>query len=334
MGVDFLHRHNILHRDLKAKNIFLFHDGRAVIGDFGTSKTLASATGLGSTLVGSPLYMSPEIMENEPHSFATDVWSLGCILYELLSWRSPFAAPSYPAVVLRITQGTYEPLESGITSDTQALVAQMLQRDQYARPKIRDLISLEAVQQAIRDCNFVQISPTPAEDSPQVVDASALLAAAPDHPPDPTVMAEPVMVAVQEPTMPPPAPSAPPNTQAATSTSSSPPLTHSHGIPAHASAVAVLPTPRARIAHVRGAVCADPLLHIRLPNSFALAQVVSSQRLHLHRQHKQEQQQERALEKKKRLVHSSTAPIYHVRSPQPTIFASDAIQYRLTPTPA
>lgn len=111
-----------------------------MIGDFGTSKLLSSASALGSTLVGSPLNMSPEMLENEPHSFATDIWSLGCILYELLTGQPAFAAPSYPAVVYKITQGTYPPLGATISLHVRELVARMLQKDQHARPTIHEIL--------------------------------------------------------------------------------------------------------------------------------------------------------------------------------------------------
>lgn len=150
-GVEFLHANNVLHRDLKTKNIFLFQDHgdshvRAVLGDFGTSKTLASASALAATIVGSPLYMSPEILDSEPHGMATDIWSLGCILYELLAHRPAFQAPSYPAVVLKITQGSFDPLADGISLPTRELVNRLLQKAPRDRPTAKEILQLSVLE--------------------------------------------------------------------------------------------------------------------------------------------------------------------------------------------
>ncbi|EEY65073.1 protein kinase [Phytophthora infestans T30-4] len=148
-GVSHLHRNRVIHRDLKSSNVFLFKSGRVVLGDFGTSKLLQTtepdqaleAQGLTSTVVGSPLYMSPELLEDESHGFATDIWSLGCVLYEMLSGgKAAFNAPSYPAVVFRITQGDYDPLDTGLVSlEVRDLVARMLQKDPKSRINITEV---------------------------------------------------------------------------------------------------------------------------------------------------------------------------------------------------
>ncbi|TMW65509.1 hypothetical protein Poli38472_008151 [Pythium oligandrum] len=158
-GVGFLHSRHILHRDLKSKNIFCFNDERVVVGDFGTCKPLASTVAMAKTLVGSPLYMSPELLDDEPYSFSTDVWSLGCVLYELLTSRTPFAAPSYPAVVLKITKAAYDPLPPSIPGDVQGLVAKMLQRDPHERPSIAEILDMEIVKQHCQDVRAVNAEP-------------------------------------------------------------------------------------------------------------------------------------------------------------------------------
>ncbi|RHY07370.1 hypothetical protein DYB25_013496 [Aphanomyces astaci] len=105
-----MHGCHVLHRDLKPKNVFVFENGRVVVGDFGISKCLDLSNGFAQTLVGSPAYMCPEIFEGQPYHFKADVWALGCILYELLTGRCPFKASSYPALVTRITSGVFDPL--------------------------------------------------------------------------------------------------------------------------------------------------------------------------------------------------------------------------------
>ncbi|ETL79747.1 NEK protein kinase [Phytophthora nicotianae] len=149
-GVHHLHSHRVVHRDLKCGNVLLFGSGRVVLGDFGTSKLLPTtgpdqaleAQGLTSTVVGSPHYMSPELLEGESHGFATDIWSLGCVLYEMLSGGKPaFNASSYPAVVFRITQGEYDQLDSDlVSSEARDLVARMLQKEPHNRPSITEIL--------------------------------------------------------------------------------------------------------------------------------------------------------------------------------------------------
>jgi serine/threonine-protein kinase ULK/ATG1 len=89
MGFTSLVRENILHRDLKPANI-LFHNGVAKIADFGFCKTLSSRTELASSTVGSPLYMAPEVVQGKSYSSSADLWSLGCVFYEMLYGVCPF----------------------------------------------------------------------------------------------------------------------------------------------------------------------------------------------------------------------------------------------------
>ncbi|GMF43718.1 unnamed protein product [Phytophthora fragariaefolia] len=146
LGVHHLHANGVMHRDLKCGNVLLFQSGRVVLGDFGTSKVVTpnnhepEAQSLTSTVVGSPLYMSPEMLESEPHGFATDIWSLGCVLYELLSaGKHAFAAPSYAAVVSRVTQGKYDPLYT-VSYQAQDLISRMLHKTAHQRPSITDVL--------------------------------------------------------------------------------------------------------------------------------------------------------------------------------------------------
>lgn len=320
MGVQFLHSHNVMHRDLKAKNVFLFANGRAVIGDFGTSKTLSSATAFGSTLVGSPLYMSPEILEGEPHSFPTDVWSLGCILYELLTSESPFAGPSYPAVVFKVTQGSYAPLKSSVSLTVRELVAKMLQKEQHKRPTLEDILAIDvfrgkgdqsAQQQLLVDTVDVvsgselrpASSEAPAPSAGHCDSASAVSSAPIVLPPPAPVETLRAPSALVEPAQD-RAVSLEPGKQAK--------------IHVKASAVAVLPTSRAKVAHVctllrsfaMTVLSKCPMTRWGLTvNCFAYLnqQIVSSQRLHLHRQQLQQ------TSKTKQATYSPHAPICHVR---------------------
>ncbi|ETW04769.1 NEK protein kinase, variant 1 [Aphanomyces invadans] len=140
MALHHMHSCHVLHRDLKPKNVFVFENGRVVVGDFGISKCLDLSNGLAQTLVGSPAYMCPEIFEGKPYDFKADIWALGCILYELLTGRCPFKASSYPALVTRITSGAYAALPQTIRPALGRLVSAMLSQCPDDRPAIQEIL--------------------------------------------------------------------------------------------------------------------------------------------------------------------------------------------------
>ena len=77
-----LSENQIMHRDIKPSNIML-HQGNIKIGDFGFCKPMEFEDQITQTMVGSPIYMAPEILLNEPYSLKADIWSLGVLLFEL-----------------------------------------------------------------------------------------------------------------------------------------------------------------------------------------------------------------------------------------------------------
>ena len=83
MGVEYLHGRKILHRDIKTLNVFLDKNDKLRIGDLGVAKILNNTYSFANTTVGSPYYLSPEICEEKPYNTKSDIWALGCVLYEL-----------------------------------------------------------------------------------------------------------------------------------------------------------------------------------------------------------------------------------------------------------
>jgi NIMA (never in mitosis gene a)-related kinase 1/4/5 len=104
MAIKYLHEQRILHRDLKTSNIFLTTQNVIKLGDFGIAKTLDSTLDQAKTVVGTPYYMSPEVCESKPYSYASDVWSLGCVLYEIVALKHAFDAPNILTLILKIVQ--------------------------------------------------------------------------------------------------------------------------------------------------------------------------------------------------------------------------------------
>lgn len=85
LAMKHCHDRKILHRDLKAGNIFLTKSGIVKLGDFGIAKVLSNTVEKAVTIVGTPYYLSPEIIQNSPYSFKSDIWSLGVLLYEMIA---------------------------------------------------------------------------------------------------------------------------------------------------------------------------------------------------------------------------------------------------------
>ncbi|XP_066239829.1 serine/threonine-protein kinase Nek3 isoform X4 [Saccopteryx leptura] len=89
LGVNHIHKKHVLHRDIKSKNIFLTQNGKVKLGDFGSARLLSSPMAFACTYVGTPYYVPPEIWESMPYNNKSDIWSLGCILYELCTLKHP-----------------------------------------------------------------------------------------------------------------------------------------------------------------------------------------------------------------------------------------------------
>ncbi|CAJ1342527.1 unnamed protein product [Effrenium voratum] len=110
LALKYLHDKHVLHRDLKTQNLFLTAQDRLRIGDFGISKVLESTCAFAKTTIGTPYYLSPEICLEKPYTFSSDIWALGCVLYELACLRVPFDATSLQSLVQKITRGPTPPL--------------------------------------------------------------------------------------------------------------------------------------------------------------------------------------------------------------------------------
>ncbi|CAJ0584488.1 unnamed protein product, partial [Mesorhabditis spiculigera] len=136
-AVAYLHENNVLHRDLKTANIFLTQEGDVKIGDFGISKLMGADTLSkgATTLVGTPHYLSPEMCEGKPYNEKSDMWAIGCILYETMCLAKAFDADSLPALVNRICKSQYEPVRGPYSNGMKLLVRDLLSLEAASRPK-------------------------------------------------------------------------------------------------------------------------------------------------------------------------------------------------------
>lgn len=103
-GLKALHDKNILHRDLKCANIFLNRDGTVKLGDLNVSK-VAKYGGLLFTQTGTPYYASPEVWKDQPYDNKSDIWSLGCMIYEMVCLQPPFKAPNMDMLYKKVLSG-------------------------------------------------------------------------------------------------------------------------------------------------------------------------------------------------------------------------------------
>ena len=102
LAMKHCHDKKILHRDLKSQNIFLTKKGIVKLGDFGIARVLSNTRSKAKTVVGTPYYLSPEIIKSESYSFKSDIWSLGVLLYEMAALTPPFNAKSLHELAIRI----------------------------------------------------------------------------------------------------------------------------------------------------------------------------------------------------------------------------------------
>ncbi|KIW27287.1 uncharacterized protein PV07_07039 [Cladophialophora immunda] len=149
----------ILHRDLKPENIFLGDDQSVKLGDFGLSKIMQSHD-FASTYVGTPFYMSPEICAAEKYTLYSDIWSLGCIMYELCTKEPPFNANSHLQLVQRIRKGDFKPIPSVYSKDLANVIANCLKTNPMHRPDTSSLLTVPYVWLSRRQQEMVTIGKT------------------------------------------------------------------------------------------------------------------------------------------------------------------------------
>ncbi|XP_075055162.1 serine/threonine-protein kinase Nek5-like isoform X2 [Mixophyes fleayi] len=152
LGLKHIHDRKVLHRDIKAQNIFLTNNGTlAKLGDFGIAKMLNNTMELARSCVGTPYYLSPEICENRPYNNKTDVWSVGCVLYELCTLKHPFEADSMSQLVLKICRGRYEQVSSRYSYDLRILISQLFKISTRDRPSINSILKKPFLQKCINN---------------------------------------------------------------------------------------------------------------------------------------------------------------------------------------
>eukprot|EP01060_Flectonema_neradi_P015408 TRINITY_DN2200_c0_g2_i3.p1 TRINITY_DN2200_c0_g2~~TRINITY_DN2200_c0_g2_i3.p1 ORF type:complete len:339 (+),score=34.19 TRINITY_DN2200_c0_g2_i3:53-1069(+) len=151
MAVRYLHKKGVTHRDLKSANVFITSDNVVKLGDFGIAHHRTSTSGSrkrATTICGSPSYMAPEIISRQQYTNKVDIWSLGVILYELLTLRKPFTGKCRAELEHNITKGVYPPI-IGYSHDLRLCCVKMLCLSDVERPSAKELITSQFAQKSL-----------------------------------------------------------------------------------------------------------------------------------------------------------------------------------------
>ena len=142
IGLGEIHKMNILHRDIKTSNIFLTKNNDVKIGDLGIAKQLIKQR-YANTLIGTPYYLSPEICKEKPYNEKSDIWALGCILYELCTFEHPFDADNQIALIKKILNSKPKPISNIFDINFNKIIMKLLQKDMSRRPSCQIILKDE-----------------------------------------------------------------------------------------------------------------------------------------------------------------------------------------------
>lgn len=140
MALQYMHERNILHRDLKTQNIFLTKSKIIKVGDLGIARVLESSSDMATTLIGTPYYMSPELFSNKPYNHKSDVWALGCCVYEMATLKHAFNAKDMNSLVYKILKGKMPLMPKQYSPELIQIIKNMLHQEPEKRPSVNRIL--------------------------------------------------------------------------------------------------------------------------------------------------------------------------------------------------
>jgi len=148
-ALQYLHKKSILHRDLKTQNIFMAKNGMLKLGDFGISRTLSHENDFATTGIGTPQYLSPEIVRQQKYDYKSDIWSLGCVLYEMCALRPAFPGNDWAQLIQNILKASYSPLPVDYSSSLSEMVKVMLRSEPSRRPTASQIVNASSLKEDV-----------------------------------------------------------------------------------------------------------------------------------------------------------------------------------------
>ena len=148
-GLNYLHKSRVIHRDLKSANIFLTKKGEVKIGDLNVS--IIAKKDLAVTQTGTPYYAAPEVWENESYNNKCDIWSVGCIAYEMATLHVPFRGTSIHQLYKNIMKGKYTQIPNIYSNDLKNIIKIILCLNPLERPSANDLLNNEIIKNKIKE---------------------------------------------------------------------------------------------------------------------------------------------------------------------------------------
>ena len=149
-GLKALHDKKIMHRDIKSANIFLVKDKhQCKIGDMNVSKVIKEK--VLRTQTGTPYYASPEVWRDEPYSYKSDLWSIGCVIYELCALRPPFKGKDLDELYVNVCKGNIERISHIYSEDLWKMIVMLLQVDVKKRVDCKEFLDSNLIMKKIKE---------------------------------------------------------------------------------------------------------------------------------------------------------------------------------------